>query len=293
MSFDFEEPDAAREARTELARLARSWLLVPPTDLARLHTAVATSPDCLVLDLEDGVPYREKTSARTVAAQWLRDRVGWVRVNDASTRELALDLEILRDSPGLTGIVLAKTESPQDIDIVSAALPHVPIVAMVETASSLRQADRIAECSPVVRLAFGIRDFCSDLDIDGTPEGLAYARSTLVIASKTAEIAAPIDGPSAADDRDIVAADIDTAQKFGMTGKLSVRARHVDTINERFSPSAHSVSQAHATIAELGPCGENIETGADRPRFISATAVLSRSRYFGRLEATKSASLAQ
>ena len=101
MEFDFEEPDAAQEARTELARLARSWLLVPPTDLARLHTAVATSPDCLVLDLEDGVPYRKKTSARTVATQWLRDRVGWVRVNDASTRELALDLEILRDSPGL------------------------------------------------------------------------------------------------------------------------------------------------------------------------------------------------
>ncbi len=60
MSFDFEEPDAAREARTELARLARSWLLVPPTDLARLHTAVATSPDCLVLDLEDGVPTGRK-----------------------------------------------------------------------------------------------------------------------------------------------------------------------------------------------------------------------------------------
>ncbi|MFE5704944.1 aldolase/citrate lyase family protein [Rhodococcus koreensis] len=104
-------------------------------------------------------------------------------------------MEAIRDAPGLIGVLLAKTESAEDVAHAAAVLPGVPIVAMVESARSLTNSGAIAAAEPVVRLAFGVGDFGHDTGFPRTPLALAHARSRRVVASSAAAIPGPIDGP--------------------------------------------------------------------------------------------------
>ena len=74
----------------------------------------------------------------------------------------------------------------------------------------------------VLRLVFGVGDFCRDTAMAPDAVGLAYPRAQLVIASRAAGIAAPIDSPTL-DDHDL---EDDTARSpaSGMTGMLCIRS---------------------------------------------------------------------
>lgn len=96
-----------------------------------------------------------------------------------------------------------------------------------------------------------------------TAAGLAYPRAQLVIASRAAGIAAPIDSPTL-DDHDL---EDDTARSraSGMTGMLCIRSDQVGLVNSGFISSAGEDLWAQAVIARLGEDGAGVRVRCDRP----------------------------
>jgi citrate lyase subunit beta/citryl-CoA lyase len=96
-----------------------------------------------------------------------------------------------------------------------------------------------------------------------TAAGLAYPRAQLVIASRAAGIAAPIDSPTL-DDHDL---EDDTARSraSGMTGMLCIRSDQVGLVNSGFISSAGEDQWAQDIIDRLGEDGAGVQVSSDRP----------------------------
>ncbi|MBM4493530.1 aldolase [Rhodococcus hoagii] len=269
---------AAENPETRTAA-ARSWLLAAAVGEDALSAAARAGADCLVVDLEDGVPFARKSFARQLVREWLSDNPSWVRIGDMNSGQHALDVEVVRGTPGVLGVVLAKAESAEDVRTTARELPGLPIVPMIESALALTRAVEIAAAGPAVRLAFGVGDFRHDTGVANTPAALTYARSRLVGASRAAGLPGPIDGPSAREEA--VALDTRGAAELGMTGRLAVRPADAAVINDALSPTLAEIDSAAATIDRLRAHGEHVASGADVPRLAAAKAVLRRARQFG------------
>lgn len=209
----------------------------------------AGDADVVVLDIEDGLPDSQKSAGRRAVAQWLGDGGrAWVRINSAGTPFWDADLTELAPAPGLAGVMLAKTESADDVAATAARLPAgTPIVALVESALGIESALEIARsCS---RIAFGVGDFRRDTGMSADPMVLAYPRSRLVVASRAAGLPAPIDGPTLRDQTRHLARETEVAKSCGMSGRLCLDPAHAETINTLLSPSALEIEEARRTLA--------------------------------------------
>ena len=251
--------------------LARTWLLQP--GLPGFDAALDTDCDVVVLDIEDGVPDARRDEGRRVVADWLHGRgAAWVRISGAATAAWHADLDALSSAPGLAGVVLAKTESADDVAVTAARLPAgTPVVALIESALGIESALEIARaCS---RIAFGVGDFRRDTGMSDDPVVLAYPRARLVIASRAAGLPAPVDGPTLRDRERFLTRDTEVAKVAGMTGRLCLDPGHANTINTLLSPSAHDVEEARRTLARLdAPSGPY--DGSAGPTRARAEAVL-------------------
>lgn len=251
--------------------LARTWLLQPGRP--GFTAAVDSAADVVVLDIEDGLPDAEKAAGRQAVADWLHDDgSAWIRISSAGTPNWDADLRVLASAPGLDGVMLAKTESPDDVATTAARLPAgTPLVALIESALGIESALDIARsCS---RIAFGVGDFRRDTGMSADPAVLAYPRARLVIASRAAGLPAPIDGPTLRDQARHLARDTDVAKAVGMTGRLCLDAAHAETINTLLSPSPDEIDEARRTLARLdAPAGPY--DGSAGPTRARAEAVL-------------------
>jgi hypothetical protein len=68
-----------------------------------------------VLDIEDAVTPHHKPEARATDVRWLEREEAWVRINDHSTSFWSDDVDQLKGLPGLIGVMLAKTESAEQV----------------------------------------------------------------------------------------------------------------------------------------------------------------------------------
>nr|WP_305095180.1 CoA ester lyase [Prescottella sp. R16] len=240
--------------------------------------------DAIILDLEDAVAVADKPTAR----RHVVDRLGggheaWVRINDATTAHWADDLAAIRDLPGLSGVMLAKTESGNQIESTAERLPDdTPIIALVESAVGLEAAPDIARAHGTFRLAFGSGDFRRDTGMSDDPTAMSYPRSRLVIASRAARLpGGPIDGPTLSTNETILQRDCTATVSLGLTGKLCLRADQAAVINRALSPSPHDVAWAQDVIADLGPDGERVRDGSDMPRLARAKKITHLAELFG------------
>ncbi|WP_430335870.1 HpcH/HpaI aldolase/citrate lyase family protein [Rhodococcus sp. ACT016] len=255
--------------------LARTWLLTAASDSAAITAASTCGADAVVLDLEDGVPLRDKPAARALTSRWLGDgNTGWVRINDATTTDWARDLEMLADINRVEGVMLAKAESADQVAATAEHIPAgTPVVALIESAIGLEEARSIARVDATVRLAFGSGDFRRDTGTAVDPVSMAYARSRLVVASRAERIAPPIDGPTLVESEAALRAGTAVGAAAGMTGKLVLRPDHVGTINAALSPTEHDIEWAEKVIGELGPDGAHVTRGSDRPKLARALQI--------------------
>jgi citrate lyase subunit beta / citryl-CoA lyase len=258
--------------------LARTWLLQPGAP--GFETAVDTDSDVVVLDIEDGLPESQRADGRRAVGEWLGGSgSAWVRINNASSAAWHADLDAVASEPGLAGVMLAKTESADDVAATAARLPAgTPVVALVESALGIESAFDIARaCS---RIAFGIGDFRRDTGMCADPMVLAYPRARLVIASRAAGLPAPIDGPTLRDQVRNLARDTGVAKSAGMTGRLCLDAAHAETINTLLSPSALEIDEARSTLSRLdAPTGPY--DGSAGPTRARAEAVLELAAKLG------------
>jgi citrate lyase subunit beta/citryl-CoA lyase len=269
----------------------RSYLFVPGHRPDRFDKAFASGADLAVLDLEDAVAPQDKPAARAAIAGWLHaERPCAVRINAAGTEWFDADLALCRQlrlqRGGLAAVLLPKAERAEHVAALAAAAPGAAIVAIVETAAGIAQARTLA-ASGVQRLAFGALDFAVDLGLDvdeqGAQDELAAFRSELVLASRLAGIAAPVDGVTTALDDDArLAADTARARRFGFGAKLCIHPKQIAVVHRTFAPPAEQVAWAGRVLAAVQASGgAAVQVDGrmvDRPVVLQAEAILAAAR---------------
>ena len=264
------------------ADLARSWLLVPATDPARVAQGARSAADAVILDIEDAVDPSRKPEARQTVVDWLASGgQAWVRVNDATTEFWEDDLRALRESPGLLGVMLAKTEDADQVTRTRSVLgDDVRIVALVESANGLEEATSIAKSPGTFRLAFGSGDFRRDTGMSADKEAMAYPRARLVVASRVGGLPGPIDGPTVGESHPVLREQSGVTVMMGMTGKLCLSADQAPVVNEVISPMRTDVTWAYDFLADFRARGEVIRDGSDLPRLGRARKIVTLAEAF-------------
>jgi citrate lyase subunit beta/citryl-CoA lyase len=239
--------------------------------------------DSIILDIEDAVDPSQKDTAREHVINWLTaGGRAWVRINDATSPFWAADLAGLRGTPGLLGIMLAKTESADQVTESFHRMDgKTPVIPLVESAVGIEEANNIAKAQGAFRLAFGSGDFRRDTGMAATPEAMAYPRAKLVVASRVGNLPGPIDGPTVGTNHPILREQTGITVMMGMTGKLCLAIDQTHVINEVISPTPSDVAWATDFMADFEANGRVIRDGSDLPRLGRAEKIMKLAVAFG------------
>jgi len=250
-------------------------LFVPASKPERFVKAAACGADAVILDLEDAVAPADKDTARAALDAGFTDLPVIVRINAIGTQWHAADLAAVAGK-GFAAVILPKSETAETVAQVVAALPGLPVIALIESALGLANARTIAEVDGIMRLAFGSVDFCADLGCAHLRNILLPARSELVLASRLAGIAAPLDGVTVQlDDPAVTRDDAGHARELGMTGKLCIHPKQIAEVKRAFAPSEDEISWAKRILAS-GDGAVSVDGAmVDEPVRIRARAILA------------------
>lgn len=249
--------------------MRRSLLFLPGNNPNMLINASCLGADAVIFDLEDAVSPAEKDAARILVRNTLRymDLSGCetvVRINSVDTDFFRCDLDvILPEKPDL--VLLPKASTPADILTLDAYMTEcekrlgmecgsVGVIALIETALGVENAFAIATACPRVRgLFLGAEDLTADLRCKRTKEGreIEYSRTRLVVAARAAGIDVYDTPFTDVNDDEGIVEDASVAKALGFTGKASISPRHIDVINEVFSPSIKEIEYAYEVMAAI------------------------------------------
>ena len=222
--------------------------------------------DAVILDLEDAVAPSEKDAARVLVRNTIQymDFRGCqiiVRINSIDSDFWQRDLdEILPQKPDL--ILLPKSGSAQDILTADAYITGleeklgferntVGLMPLIETALGVENAFAIASASERVEALFlGAEDLTADLRCKRTKEGreIEYARTRLVTAARAANVDVYDTPFTDVNDDEGIQVDAALAKALGFTGKASISPRHVEAINQVFSPTEKEIDYAYEVM---------------------------------------------
>lgn len=251
--------------------MIRSALYAPgnvPKMLAKVGTFGA---DAVVLDLEDSVPTGEKKTARGMVREALahiRVPLRFVRLNGFKTGLLEEDLRAVF-CPHLDGVYVPKVESAEELHHVDALVCEleersglqkgkVEIHPIIESARGVMLAYHILEDSPprVRKVGFGAGDLMREIGMRFGPKlwesdgmELLYARSHIVLASRSAGRQPPVDSVYT-DIRDLQGLENEArlARRLGFQGKSAIHPNQVAIINRVFTPSAEEIQYARKVV---------------------------------------------
>ena len=256
-------------------------LFVPADRPERVARALTSGADAVIVDLEDAVAPSAKDAARRGLADVLRGASGaarlLLRINAKGTLWFNDDLAAAAAVP-LHGIVLPKAESGDDIAAMKRHLGrHMPIIALIETASGLHAIHKIA--AQADRLAFGSVDFSNDLGCEHSRDALLFARAQIVLASRLARLPPPLDGVTLAiKNEETAEADARYAASLGFGGKLLIHPAQIAPARRGFAPSETELAWARRVIAAAGDGSAAAVDGAmvDAPVLARARAIEKR-----------------
>jgi citrate lyase subunit beta/citryl-CoA lyase len=287
----------------------RSMLFVPADSEKKLQNSNSSLADALIFDLEDSVAPSRKAIAREMCAAHLQSRAGpncakaFVRINPLKSPLAMQDLAAVIGS-GVSGIMLPKVDSVEDIHILSAhilalelhaGMPggDISIVAIAtETARSMLNMAGYSKAIPrLVGLTWGAEDLSTDIgaatnrESDGALSHLyLMARSMCLLAASAAQ-AAPIDTLYADfRDSDGLATACVESRRRGFTGRIAIHPAQVDIINRCYTPSASDLATAQAVVnafaadPDLGTVGIDGRM-YDRPHLLQAYRTLAMTGY--------------
>ena len=264
-------------------RYARTWLLVNAARPELFDGAARSRADQVVLDVEDAVDPRRKDAARADVVEWLRaGGRAFVRINDVTTPHWRDDVEQLRGTPNLLGVVLAKTEAGEQVTETFEGLGgETPVVALVESALGIEEARSIACARGAFRLAFGSGDYRRDTGASADDLAMAYPRSRLVVASRIGGLPGPVDGPTVGGGHPELRENSSVGVSLGMMGKLCLDPDQASVINEVMSPTATDATWAHDVISRFEESGGVVRDGSDLPRLGRARRIQELAQAFG------------
>ena len=202
------------------------------------------------------MPEEDKVSARdAIRAAWSsfspeqKQRLV-IRTNSPGTKFYSADL-ILAQELQVTCLLIPKSESRDQINGAALILPNTAIIPMIETAIGLDQLKEIANSNQVIRLALGNLDLQADLGMicDRHETELQMARYQIVLASRLAELAPPIDGVTpSTDDIERIADDAERAKRMGFGSKLCIHPKQVSIVTKAFTPTEEELAWAKRVI---------------------------------------------
>jgi citrate lyase subunit beta/citryl-CoA lyase len=250
--------------------IRRSWLMVPSDDAAQVEQAAASAADVIVLDLMEFVLEGMKPAAREHLPEAIRG------VAQSGAEVFAqIDKELLYADlcaavwPGLSGILIPRLESPQEVTEADSLLTQLEdkrgfrpgtlqIVAVLDTAKGNYDAVEIAHAS---RRIWGLTPGRADLVMDLRPEPsgelhlIPYLMQRLITAANAAAVV-PLGAWWRAPARGLLADPDDTyaaavrGRRIGFKGALCLRANQVDPLNRGFTPTSSEIQEARELIAD-------------------------------------------
>lgn len=257
-------------AATSALASARTFLFVPANRPERYAKALASGADAVIVDLEDAIAPAEKLAARQSLMQAAasldvaqRSRL-LVRINSAGTVWQADDLAALRilAAQGIGAVMVPKAESAATLAEVAAALGSSgALLPLIESVAGLDAIDTLATHPQVLRLVFGHLDFQADAGLAcGVDESeLVPVRLALVMASRRAALAAPVDGISpGTEDTAQLGLDAARSRRGGFGGKLCIHPAQVGVVNAAFTPSAEELGWARRVIDAFQEAGGGV-----------------------------------
>jgi malyl-CoA/(S)-citramalyl-CoA lyase len=173
------------------ARLHRSELAVPGTNVRAMEKAPTLGADVVFLDLEDAVAPDDKEQARATviealgAHDWSRTAVS-VRVNGLDTHWCYRDIVDVVEARGevLDTVLVPKVGAPSDVEFVATLLDQIEqgngweagrigIHILIETAAGMADVEAIARARPdrLEAMVFGVADYAASVQARTTNIG--------------------------------------------------------------------------------------------------------------------------
>jgi citrate lyase subunit beta/citryl-CoA lyase len=232
----------------------RSYLFAPGHHEKLVVKVFQAGADAVVLDLEDAVPPDAKDRARTMVARIVAGTSAIVRVNAPRTAQCAADIDAV--AAHAAGIRVPKCESAADVAWVAERAPGVPLICAIETATGVLAAQEIAAVPGVAHLSMGGVDLQRDLRAGSGNLATLYVRSHLVVVSRAAGLAPPIDSvyPQLNDD-DGLRDQTEFARSLGFFGKSAIHPRQIPILHEVFTPSDEEIAWAQTVLDTFEAAG--------------------------------------
>ena len=233
-----------------------NFLFVPGTRPERFIKALDSGANGVVLDLEDAVAEEDKETARNaIRTAWPSFSIEQkkrlvIRTNAPGTQFYSADL-ILAQELDVGCLLIPKSESADQMNGAALVLPNTAIIPMIETAIGLDRLREISNANQVLRLALGNLDLQADLGMMCDPQEteLQTARYQIVLASRLAQIAPPVDGVTpSTDDLPRITDDAERAKRMGFGAKLCIHPKQVAIVKAAFMPTEEEIQWAHRVI---------------------------------------------
>jgi citrate lyase beta subunit len=242
----------AAEAKNDKSRdlfAIRSLLFLPASNPRSIAKARETGSDLVVLDLEDAVKPEDKAVARkaaveTVVQDWPMPVA--IRVNGVGTRWHSLDLDAVARSRA-DFVVVPRAISGHLVHGIAEAVSK-PVLAMIETAAGVLAAPQIAQCC--AGLIAGTNDLRADLrlPLNATREPISASLQMIVLAARSAGIAA-FDGVfNSLDDADGFRNEAEEGRQLGFDGKSLIHPNQIAPCHQAFAPSSAEIERAKALV---------------------------------------------
>jgi citrate lyase subunit beta / citryl-CoA lyase len=287
------------------AVIRRSYLYIPgdqPQKLARGHERGA---DALIVDLEDAVAPRQKTTARAVVTAWLEELPAttsleiWIRVNASGENRLPPEEDLLVVvHPRVRGLIQPKCERPVALEHLDGALtrletrrglPHgsVAVVPLIETPRGVVAQRELAAGPRVARLQLGEADLAAALGMRPGPDRaeLLSLRVGLVVDSAAAGLEPPV-GPvhTQLSDPEGLRRSSEALRRLGYGGRAAIHPAQVALINAAFTPTSQEQEEAARIVAEFDErarSGQAVSVNGDGD-FLDEAVVRSARALLGR-----------
>lgn len=249
--------------------MRRTLLFLPGNTPNILINGDVLGADSIILDLEDAVAPDEKDAARILVRNTLKYQRAnscetIIRINPIDSQYWKKDLdEVIPLKPDF--IMPAKVNTKEDVQIICDYITQVEeknhiknntvgLLPLIETALGIEKAFEIGSANSRVKgLFLGGEDLTADLQCKRTKEGseIFYSRSRIVLAARACGIEA-YDTPFT-DVEDIKGLETDAlfAKSLGFSGKALISPRHVDIVNQVFSPTEAEIDYAHDVMEAI------------------------------------------
>ena len=267
----------------------RSALFIPADRADLVAKAGRVDAGAVILDLEDGVGFDAKASARQQLGELLgllretTNSLVAIRVNHPSSPMFSEDLGALPQ--GLDAVVVPKLASPDEAADALGALETIGhgtagLIAGIESAAGVLHAEAIVSQPGVSACYFGAEDLIGDLGGRRSAEGteVLYARSHVAICARVAGVPALDQIVADFGDDERFLADAALGRSLGYAGKMCIHPAQVPIAEQAFTPTPEELAEARAVLAALSAGGVAVVDGrmVDGPMAQAARRTLAR-----------------